>query len=54
LGRSRLSKLSINPNTRVTAEELYKIALAIQEDPGEMFRELFAGLSLAEFPEHDV
>ena len=34
--KSRISKLSLNPTTKLQADELYKIALAMNVDPCEI------------------
>lgn len=41
LSKSRLSELTNKANAHLRARELYLIALALDADPGEMFRELF-------------
>jgi DNA-binding Xre family transcriptional regulator len=46
ISKSRLSQLSANESTKLRADELYLIALAIDVDPGEMFKELYSGLEL--------
>jgi len=46
ISQSRLSQLSINESTKLRADELYLIALAIDTDPGEMFKEIYGNLSL--------
>lgn len=46
ISTSRLSELSLKRSTRLTAEELYLIALAIDIDPGEMFKEVFKDLKM--------
>jgi putative transcriptional regulator len=38
--------LTSNDSAKLRADELYLIALAINADPGEMFKELFEGLGL--------
>lgn len=43
---SRLSELSLKKSTRLAAEELYLIALAIDIDPGEMAKEIFKNIVL--------
>lgn len=48
ISKSRLTQLSVNDSAKLRADELYLIALAINVDPGEMFKELFAGLGLRE------
>lgn len=46
ISQARLSQLSINESTKLRADELYLIALAIDTDPGEMFKEIYGNLSL--------
>jgi len=46
LTKARMGMLANNPLARLTAEELYLIALAIDVDPCELFKEIFAGLTL--------
>ena len=46
ISKSRLSQLSMNESTKLRADELYLIALAIDIDPGEMFKEVFSHLKL--------
>ena len=46
ISKSRLSQLSANHSTKPRADELYLIALAIEIDPGEMFKEIFSELKL--------
>ena len=46
ISQARLSQLSLNETTKLRADELYLIALAIDVDPGEMMKEVFAGLRL--------
>jgi putative transcriptional regulator len=46
LSKSRISQLCLNKSTRLEAEELYLILLAINVDPGEQFKELFKSLKL--------
>ena len=41
ISQARLSQLSSNETTKLRAEELYLIALAIDIDPGEMLKEIF-------------
>ena len=48
ISQSRLSQLCSNASTKLRADELYLIALAIDIDPGEMFKEIFKGLHLIE------
>ncbi len=44
LSKARISELSLNPATRLQAEELYKIALAIDVKPCDLLEVLFSGL----------
>lgn len=46
ISKSRLSQLSSNETTKLRADELYVIALAIDVDPCEVLNELYAGMSL--------
>lgn len=46
ISKSRLSQLSANETTKLRADELYLIALAIDIAPGEMFEEIFKELKL--------
>ena len=46
ISQSRLSQLSSNEATKLRADELYLIALAIDVDPGDMFKEIFRDLKL--------
>ena len=48
ISQARLSQLSLNESTKLRADELYLIALAIDVDPGEMFMELHQDLKLPE------
>ena len=43
---NRMSQLANNPNTKLTAEELYKIALAIDVNPCEVLNALFKDINL--------
>jgi DNA-binding Xre family transcriptional regulator len=43
---NRMSQLTNKPNVKLTAEELYKIALAIEVDPCEVLRALYDELKL--------
>lgn len=43
---NRMSQLANNPNTKLTAEELYKIALAIDVNPCEVLNALFKDIIL--------
>ena len=40
ISKSRLSQLSVNESTRLTVEELAKIADALEVDPCEILKEL--------------
>ena len=46
ISQARLSQLSSNESTKLRADELYMIALAIDIAPGEMFEEIFKDLKL--------
>ncbi|WBL22321.1 helix-turn-helix domain-containing protein [Zunongwangia sp. HRR-M8] len=46
ISASRLSELSLKSSTRLTAEELYLIALAIDIDPAEVLEEVCKHLKL--------
>ncbi|TXJ28702.1 MAG: XRE family transcriptional regulator [Chitinophagaceae bacterium] len=46
LSKARISELSLNPATRLQAEELYKIALAIDVNPSELLEALYGDLKL--------
>lgn len=46
ISKSRISELTLNPSTQLRAWELYLIALALDVDPGEMFKEMYADLKL--------
>ncbi|GBF20355.1 MULTISPECIES: helix-turn-helix domain-containing protein [Arenibacter] len=46
LSKSRLSQLSSNETTKLRADELYLIALAIDIDPCELLKEVFKGIKL--------
>lgn len=46
ISKTRLSELSNNTSTKLRADELYLIALAIDIAPGEMFEEIFKNLKL--------
>tara|TARA_R110000823_G_scaffold38655_4_gene103944 strand:+ start:2163 stop:2399 length:237 start_codon:yes stop_codon:yes gene_type:complete len=46
ISQARLSQLSSNESTKLRADELYLIALAIDIAPGEMFEEVFKELKL--------
>lgn len=44
--KTRIGRLTLNDNARLTVEELYKIALAIEADPAEMLHFLCAEIKL--------
>ncbi|MBX2923043.1 MAG: helix-turn-helix transcriptional regulator [Chitinophagaceae bacterium] len=44
LSKARISELSLNPSTRLQAEELYKIALAIDVAPCDLLEALYREL----------
>lgn len=46
ISKSRLTQLTSNESTKLRADELYLIALAIDMDPGEMLNELYKDLKL--------
>jgi len=46
ISKSRISELTLNPSTQLRAWELYLISLALDVDPGEMFKEIFIELKL--------
>ena len=46
ISQARLSQLSSNESTKLRADELYLIALAIDVDPCEVMKEIFKDLSL--------
>lgn len=46
ISKSRLSQLSSNDTTKLRADELYMIALAIDIDPCEVLKELYGDMEL--------
>lgn len=46
LSKTRLSELANNENTQLKVKELYLIALAIDEDPGDLLKEVCKSLVL--------
>lgn len=46
ISQARLSQLSSNESTRLRADELYLIALAIDVDPGDLLKDVCSGLKL--------
>lgn len=46
ISKSRLSQLSSNESTKLRADELYLISLAIDIDPCEVMKEIFKDLTL--------
>ena len=49
LSKARISELSLNDKTRLLAEELYKIALAIDVNPGDLLEALYGELRLKKY-----
>lgn len=47
ISKSRLSELSINKSTKLRAEELYLIALAMDVKPCEMLEGLYSELTIS-------
>lgn len=45
---SRLSELSLNPSTKLRADELYLIALAVDSEPSEILKEICGHLTLSQ------
>lgn len=48
LSKARMNELTLTASTKLRAEELYLIALAINVDHGEMMKDLFGELKLKE------
>ncbi|GGK34488.1 DNA-binding protein [Yeosuana aromativorans] len=46
ISQARLSQLSSNESTRLRADELYLIALAIDVEPGDLLKEVCKNLKL--------
>lgn len=46
ISKSRLTQVTSNESTKLRADELYLIALAIDMDPGEMLNEIYKNLKL--------
>ena len=46
ISQARLSQLSSNESTKLRADELYLIALAIDTDPCEVMKEIFKDIKL--------
>lgn len=46
ISKTRLSELTNNPNTKLRADELYLVALAIRVNPGEMLEAVCGHLKL--------
>ncbi len=46
ISQARLSQLSSNESTRLRADELYLIALAIDVDPSDLLKEVYKDLKL--------
>jgi DNA-binding Xre family transcriptional regulator len=49
ISTSRLSELSLKNSTRLTAEELYLIALAIDAEPSKVLEEVCKSVKLNQF-----
>lgn len=47
ISKSRLTQLSNSVSTKLTAEELYKIALSINVNPCDLLQEVCKGISLS-------
>lgn len=48
ISKARITQLSNNPSTKLTAIELYKIALSISVNPGDLLMEICAAVKLSE------
>ncbi|WP_342330680.1 helix-turn-helix transcriptional regulator [Pedobacter sp. FW305-3-2-15-E-R2A2] len=48
LTRARMNELTLTETSKLRAEELYLIALAINVKPAEMLEEMYHGLTLIE------
>ncbi len=46
ISKTRLSELANNLNTQLKVKELYLISLAVDEDPGELLKEVCKDLKL--------
>ena len=46
ISKSRLTQLTSKESAQLRADELYLIALAIDADPGEVFKRLYSKLNL--------
>lgn len=46
ISKTRMSDITNNPNTQLRVDELYLIALAIELDPGDVFKEICKNLKL--------
>ncbi|WP_202985635.1 helix-turn-helix domain-containing protein [Pedobacter planticolens] len=51
---SRLSLLSNDPKTKLSGEELYLIALALDVDPGDMAKTIYTGVKLNTIAEQEA
>ena len=49
ISKARLSELTLNSSTRLRADELYLIALAIHAEPSEILEAVCGHLKLGEF-----
>ncbi len=50
ISKSRLTQLTSNESTKLRADELYLIALAMDINPGEMLNEIYKDLKLKNNP----
>lgn len=48
LSKARVTELTLNDSTRLSAEELYLIALAIGVNPCDVLKELYKDIKLVE------
>ena len=46
ISKARISELTLNVSTKLRADELYLIALAINSDPCELLKEIYSNLKL--------
>lgn len=46
ISKQRISELTLNETSKVTALELYKIALSINVPPGDLLNELYKDITL--------
>jgi hypothetical protein len=48
ISKPRLSELTLNAATKLRADELYLIALAIEADPCDLLKALYGGMKVKE------